>query len=824
MNAQGLYKYNPGQSPPEELAATFVARDEILDGVLDELRARARKKANQHFLVIGPRGIGKTNLLLMIRHAVESEEKLSKAYLPIQTSEEEYSIASLYGLFARLVEIALESRVDDALAAALQSARETDDDDNAAELLIEAFRTYLKKARRKALLLVDNIDLILGDQVTDDAQLGRLRDILMNDSFLVVVGTAATYFKEASGYDRPFYNFFRNIDLADLSPEEMTDLIRKRAEWDGNDTVLQRLDALGARMKAIHHLTGGNPRLVLMLYQLCTAKEVPEIQTIIRGLLDDITPYYKARLEQLKGQQRQVLDTFARIGHPATPSELAQHLRLPVNQVNSILKRLKDTGFVAIAPQQPRKSTLYMVSERFFRIWHQMRFTRSSRRLQFLIDFMRIWYTPEEMETEADRLLGEYTKAVHDERFTHAGKLVGYLRFMADAAPKQGLLQQIELKTIWACIENKDLETANEIIGDRMGRYSTEQKSDHLALTLLAQAYLYDAKGMVEEEIGALEDALRLWPNFDVALGLLGWAFWRFAQSKTGDERADLLKKAIREFENGLKINPDMPTALSGWGFATADLARSSSGGERGTLNRAAIKRFEAALKINPDTLTALLGWGLVLTDLARSESGDERDALFRKALRKFEAALKIDPDSHLVLNSWAVTLETISEDKAPEEQERLLGLAASKVNRACEMEGLRNVSGFETSQYAHHWIRLALLRSRIAVEQDNIDRASTIFNEALGKMADVDHTLAVRELAGFFTRLLRLMKVGVCSQFLEEMGDRDMKKELGVLEPIVKTVEYFHSGRDAEILDRLNPEIREIVEEIIRKVEQEDS
>ncbi len=54
---------------------------------------------------------------------------------------------------------------------------------------------------KKILLLIDNIDLILGDQMADNAELGRLRDLLMNEAFLVLVAAAPTYFKEVSGYD-----------------------------------------------------------------------------------------------------------------------------------------------------------------------------------------------------------------------------------------------------------------------------------------------------------------------------------------------------------------------------------------------------------------------------------------------------------------------------------------------------------------------------------------------------------------------------------------------------------------------------------------------
>ncbi|MBM4085097.1 MAG: ATP-binding protein, partial [Planctomycetes bacterium] len=100
-----LYKYNPSQCSPEELEATFVVREQILGSILDDLRARSKAPTNQHFLITGPRGIGKTNLLLMVRYRVAADQALSRAYIPVQTAEEEYSIATLRDFFAKILDL-----------------------------------------------------------------------------------------------------------------------------------------------------------------------------------------------------------------------------------------------------------------------------------------------------------------------------------------------------------------------------------------------------------------------------------------------------------------------------------------------------------------------------------------------------------------------------------------------------------------------------------------------------------------------------------------------------------------------------------------------
>ena len=53
--------------------------------------------------------------------------------------------------------------------------------------------------------------------------------------------------------------------------------------------------------------------------------------------------------------------------------------------------------------------------------------------------------------------------------------------------------------------------------------------------------------------------------------------------------------------------------------------------------------------------------------------------------------------------------------------------------------------------------------------------------------------------------------------KILHEQQDED---ELKLLFPIAKVYEYWQSNEDAEVLDRLNPEVREVVEDILKNVE----
>jgi hypothetical protein len=819
MASPELFKYNPREIPREELQATFVAREAIRDDILDELCARDDAPTNQHFLIIGPRGIGKTNLLLMVRYGVLGDDELAGAYLPLQTAEEEYSIAALRDLIAKILTLALDEAHDHQLASALEKMDKDRDDDRSAERGIEALRDFSERTGRKLLLLVDNIDLILDEQVTDEAQLGRLRDLLMNESFLVLIGAAPTYFKEVTEYDRPFYQFFRTVDLRDLTLDQMIDMLRRRAEWDGDQRVLDRLEELRPRLRAVHHLTGGNPRLVLMLYQLCTASELPEVQGAVNALLDDMTPYYKHRLEQLPPQQRRVMDTFARLGRPATPTELADEVRLKVNQVNSILKRLRDHGFVELARQERRKKTYYLVSERMFRIWHQMRFSTSRRRLEFLVEFIRIWYTPEEWSSEADRLIGRYRALAGEEQYADAEPVLEHLDYMAAAAPAPESAYDVSDRTVRACIESGDFGHAEDLLREQRRRYEKDGNQERLAETWFLCAYLRFEQGNRENEVGALKQCLKADPDHHKALNNWRAAFHREARHKEGEEAKVLLVQTCQKYREALEIRPDNADALSNWGTALVDRALLEQGSAAEDLFMQAYEKYAMAAEIKPDDRQVFLGWGNALLAHAQSTSGDEAEALLGEACEKYSAALEIAPQNHEVINNWGVALSDLALLNEGSEREDLLVKAAKRVEEALAVaRSAQNKNGLR--RYATHLFHIELLRCEGAVEKANFGNARNFFHDALDRMPNVEQSVATRELTDFFRRSAREKTAGLCAGFLDEMRDRRLEHEVGVLEPFARAVEYWQSDEDAEVLDRLNPEVREVVEQIIAQGE----
>ena len=88
--------YNPRDASPEVLEELFVGRQPLLDEILDDLARQADGPSRQHWLLRGPRGMGKTHLSGLLDHRARTDPRLVRAYLPVWLGEADV-YASLLG-------------------------------------------------------------------------------------------------------------------------------------------------------------------------------------------------------------------------------------------------------------------------------------------------------------------------------------------------------------------------------------------------------------------------------------------------------------------------------------------------------------------------------------------------------------------------------------------------------------------------------------------------------------------------------------------------------------------------------------------------------
>ena len=94
--------YNPDNQTKEQLIDSFVVRLKTFERLFTDIKAATMQSPEQHYLIEGKRGMGKTTLLLRLGYEIENDKNLNPWLIPIVFNEEEYSIRRLYKLWERI--------------------------------------------------------------------------------------------------------------------------------------------------------------------------------------------------------------------------------------------------------------------------------------------------------------------------------------------------------------------------------------------------------------------------------------------------------------------------------------------------------------------------------------------------------------------------------------------------------------------------------------------------------------------------------------------------------------------------------------------------
>jgi len=408
-----------------------VARENLLSKILDHLRKSEVGASRQHYLLIGPRGIGKTHVINLIDHRISKDRDLRKKWESLVFPEEAYGITRVSDLLVIALKILSERASDSEIRNAYESVRYDDDHQRVTDRALDACRKFHQSSGKSFLVMLENANRLFERQIKDKKEIHLFRKILIEEDWLLTVCTSPTYLNAVSDAEEPLFEFFQIEFLSELTFNEQYELLQKLAAYENNDRFKEYLEQYRSRLRALYHFSGGNPRLTIMLYELISYHSIVDVQDELEGLIDQITPFYQGRMKDIGEQEGKLMEAMSLMPEGCSPSELALEARMPAKTVRALLTRLQKAGYVR--PEQRRKKkTVYIIPERLFRIWHQMNHSRYVRGLiQYLLEFFSTWYeTRKERDIVWDELtekLEQRTEMADDERSDELNQYLDYL-------------------------------------------------------------------------------------------------------------------------------------------------------------------------------------------------------------------------------------------------------------------------------------------------------------------------------------------------------------------------------------------------------------
>lgn len=761
------FKYNPSFLSEEELVRSFVVRHDDLDFVVQIIRENDAE-SNQHVVVVGPRGMGKTTFVHRVAAEVARDPELSERCFPLRFAEESYQICSAGELWLEALFLLGEQTGEERWKKTHSELLLERDETRLRERALAQLLDFADEKGRRLILLVENLNMLLHEQLsTEDAW--ALRHTLLHEPRIMVLATATRRFAELDRQDQPMFELFLPHELRPLDTEECAavwaSVTGKEPTWE--------------RVRPIEILTGGNPRLLVILALFGAKRSFRQLMDELVHLVDEHTEYFKSHLDRLPAVERKVYLALAEIWDPAPARDVARRARLGTSKASALLRRLMDRGAVVQAHTEGRAHH-YQLAERLYNVYYLMRRRGApADRVRAVVDFMVAFYPGAKLVEVAISLVDEACALATNERRDHLATLE-QIYFQCTPQTAVHIAEAVEQRLV-------DAEDLPEIFRAR----PTPDNLYGAVLNLINRSDRLAADGRHLEATETLEHVVELDPGNHLAWARLGHI--EYKQLRRYD-RAAVAYERLAELLPSSYLGPEM--------VARVALANRRPVSE-------IIAWLEEALDREPERAD---GWRFLCA--ARLVDDDLEGA--REAVQH---AIQLPYDS---FRTWRYLIAMVSAFR--EESAELLGDIRGHLAGEVSAEALATASHAvvaervpELEEDAYSWsvraeaglvgfaqvtFTTALLASRTGLHEEAIVRLPFLI---------ADTKLVRDQLLDLIDLCVRLAIEGRAVQVLTALFD---SPNMELLEPLVAGLQL---ATDQEI--KVAPEIREIAEDIERRI-----
>ena len=558
--AAPVRKYNPGFLTDDELVASFCVRTAEFEMLVETLR-ECTGASNPHQIVIGPRGSGKTSLLLRVAAEARRDAALAAFCFPVVFAEESYEVATAGEFWLEcLTQLAVRAvpyREDEPdLERTVGELRAVRDDRVLGDRCLGALLDFADRRGRRLLLMVENLNMLFRDMADPDAG-WRLRKVLQTEPRIILFASATSRFDEIDHPDRALYDLFRVRTLRPLDTDQCATL------WE----AVAGRPAARETVRSLEILTGGSPRLIAIVARFGAGRSFRELMTDLLDLVDDHTEYFKSHLESLPAQERRVYLALAALWKPATTREIADRARLAPSPCSAQLARLRERGAVQEAGGSARRKQYYL-TERLYNIFYLLRRRSGPDRLvEALVRFMESYYSPQELQDVVALMVRDFDGLGVEARSLHEAVLVRLMespalaedradlatKMPADLRPVEPLAREIfETKVATGGSERSDEDTLAgcEEMERRFGDSKDPAVQKWVAKALVIKGIAFGNLQQPDNALTAFDEVLRRFGTIETSA----------LQANVGS--ALLLKASILlgldQFEDSLAVGDEL--------------------------------------------------------------------------------------------------------------------------------------------------------------------------------------------------------------------------------------------------------------------------
>jgi tetratricopeptide (TPR) repeat protein len=656
-----LSTFTPSTMPQATLEGMFVQREQLLQSIVEDLAASI-DSPKQYLMLVGARGMGKTHFVSLVYHRLKQKQELHDRLLIAWLREEEYGVNSWLYLIIEILRSLSQEGIDTAEQINKLASLPIPE----AEYLANRVLTEVI-GDRTLLIITENIDKLLYG--LGDKEQWKFRAFLQESNCCSILATTPKISQDTSKKEKPFFNFFTSIHLPNFTHADAVAMLVKIANLSGNTQLAKFLntDEGKSRVRALHHLAGGNPRVYALFAQLITEDTLEALLPAVIEMLDKLTPYYQSRVESLgqSDDQQKIVMYLARETRAVTVKEItAQCFISSENTTSNALKQLTQKGFL-ISTKKGRE-VYYEISEVLMRLCLEMKNAKNGD-LKLCVDFIRIWFRPNERQEYLERL--ESNGNLEHAKYFRLS-LVDLKSDLVFLACKLDLQKSLDGGDIYVALQVwQELVSINQISEAENQRIIELIHSRDSADAIEAIEYLSEGESAEELYLKCLllyesekwEESLKM---FEIFLNLNPTESEAWFKRGVALDELGRYEEAISSYDRSLEIKPDQYQVWHERGYTLNELDRYEE----------AISSYDRSLEFKPDQHQSWCNRGNSLFKLGRYEDviasydrslefkpdryqtwcnrGNSLNELdrYEEAISSYDRSLELKPDQH---QSW---------------------------------------------------------------------------------------------------------------------------------------------------------------------------
>lgn len=644
-----LKAFNPHEIPAGTILGVATGREDPLGRILTIVRDNLNAPTPQHVIVCAPRGYGKSFFLRYVQ--VKLGQLATIENLPIAMAllpEELPHVKEPETLLAEIRRTFLGQPADTIGVSWLE-----DDGhvwDQQVGRLDAAIADRFKDTPGLLVAAVENFDLLLKKAFAKPVQATRLRELLArrgNRLMLIAASARGAFDRD---YDLPLFKAFEEISFEPWTMEQSIEFFRAQRAAAGKAPLT---DTQEARAKAVATFIGGTPRLATLIGEALLEDDPLRAGELLEKLVDELTPYYKERIEVLPARSQALLDALLRGGENCSATELARRVGAPSQPaIAAALDELKKDLLVTGDKAPDSAEVLLRVTDRVFAHYYRKRILSHGLEtcpLEALVDLLAVIYSPEEKKREAAKFtaLGFAREAQVFEKLWSADQSRLEKRSV-DERVSNVSTEYGELIEAWDRVtDDRRFSDGLEILDRALGVATAANDTQAESEALEHRAWTLSALGRFDEALAAARDAATKAESAG-DISLQGWVLGRVASIFVELGRLDEALVTAREALAKAESAGDILEQSEALGLVASILS------ELGRLDDALMSAREAAAKAESgrDVSCQIEALELLVSILGKLKRFEDALATAREAAAMAESAADISGQVRALL--WA--------------------------------------------------------------------------------------------------------------------------------------------------------------------------